>query len=88
MDTRVVFKEVAKWFIELDDGGMSFIDIPLYANTSALRSHKHKDILKKKKDICGVKNIEELFNEAKHCIGQEKRASYLFAHIQNNRNMH
>jgi hypothetical protein len=42
-----VSKGVAEWFIQLDDGGLSFIDTPLYANTSNLQSH-NKDMLKKK----------------------------------------
>jgi hypothetical protein len=46
-----VAKEVSEWFIQLDDGGLSFIGTPLYANTSAL--HVHKDMLKEKK-ICVV----------------------------------
>jgi hypothetical protein len=46
-------KGVAEWFIELDDGGLSFIDTPLYANTSNL--HSHKDMLKGKRHMCDAK---------------------------------
>jgi hypothetical protein len=60
-----VFKGVAEWFIKLDDGGLSFIDTPLYANTSNL--HLHKDMLKRKKHMCsGAKYIEAF--EAKRSI--------------------
>jgi hypothetical protein len=48
-----VSKGVAEWFIQLDDGGLSFIDTPLYANTSNL--HSHKDMLMEKKHMCGAK---------------------------------
>jgi hypothetical protein len=49
---------VAEWSTQLDDGELSCIGSPLYENTSALCSHK--DMLKKKKHVCGAKNIEEL----------------------------
>jgi hypothetical protein len=42
-----VSKEVDEWFIEMNDGGLSFVDTSLYANTCAL--HSHKDMLKEKK---------------------------------------
>jgi hypothetical protein len=70
-----VSKGVAEWFIQLDDGGLSFIDTPLYANTSNL--HLHKDMLKEKKHMCGAKNIEELSFEAERGIRQGTSASSL-----------
>jgi hypothetical protein len=42
-------KGVAEWFMHLDKGGLSFLDTPLYANTSAL--HSHKDMLKEKTHV-------------------------------------
>jgi hypothetical protein len=68
-------KVVVEWFIELDDGELSFIDTPLYANTSNL--HSHEDMLKGKKLMCGVKNIEQLSFEADREIGQGESASSL-----------
>jgi hypothetical protein len=50
-----VSKGVAEWFIQLGDGGLSFIDTPLYANTSNL--HSHKDMLKGKSTSCVVPKI-------------------------------
>jgi hypothetical protein len=70
-----VFKRVAEWFIELYDGGLSFIDTPLYKNTCAL--HSHKNMLKEKKHMCGATNIEEKSFEAQHGIGQGESASSL-----------
>jgi hypothetical protein len=66
-------KQVAEWFIQLDEEGKIFIDTPLYAYTSAL--HSHKDMLKGKKHMCGAKNIEELSYEAECSIGQGESAS-------------
>jgi hypothetical protein len=57
-----VSKGVAEWLVELDDGTLSFIDTPLYANTCAL--HLLKDMLKEK-HMCGATTIEELSCEAK-----------------------
>jgi hypothetical protein len=57
-----VSKGVAEWFIQLDDGGLSFIDTSLYANTCAL--HSHKDMLKEYKHMYGATNIKELPFEA------------------------
>jgi hypothetical protein len=57
-----VYKGVVEWFIKLDDGELSFIDTPLYANINAL--HSHKDTLMKKKHMCGATNIKELSFEA------------------------
>ena len=70
-----VSKEVAEWFIQLDDGGLTFVDTPLYANTSEL--HSHKDMLKGEMHMCGAKNIEELSYEAERGIGQGESASSL-----------
>jgi hypothetical protein len=53
-----VFKEVAEWFIKVDDSEVSFIDTPLYVNISTL--HSDKNMRKKKKHMHGAKNIEEL----------------------------
>jgi hypothetical protein len=53
-----VSKGVAEWFIELDDGELSFIDIPLYANACAL--HSHKDMLKEK-NVCVVPQISKSY---------------------------
>jgi hypothetical protein len=39
-----VSKEVDEWFIQLDDGELSFMDTPLYVSTSNL--HLHKDSLR------------------------------------------
>jgi hypothetical protein len=52
-------KGVAEWFIELDDGGLLFIDTPLYANTSD--QHSHKDMIKGKKHVCGAKHRRNVF---------------------------
>jgi hypothetical protein len=35
-----VLKGVAEWLIQLYNGGLSFIDTPLYTNISNLHSHK------------------------------------------------
>jgi hypothetical protein len=70
-----VSKGLAEWFIELDDGGLSFIDTPLYVNTSDL--HSHEDMLKRKKHMCSAKNIKELIFKAERGIGQEESASSL-----------
>jgi hypothetical protein len=70
-----VSKGVDEWFVQLEDGGLSFIDTPLYANTSNL--HSNKDMLKGKKHMCGAKNIKELSFEAERGIGQGKSASSL-----------
>jgi hypothetical protein len=54
---------LTEWFIELDVCGLSFVDTPLYAGTSAL--HLHKNMLKEKKHMCAAKNIKELsFNKS------------------------
>jgi hypothetical protein len=71
----VSMKGVAELVIKLDDGGLSFFDTPLYANTSAL--HSHKDMLYEKKHMCGVKNIKELFFDTERGIRQGERASRL-----------
>jgi hypothetical protein len=55
-------KRVVEWFIELNNGGLSFFDTLLYANTSAL--HLYKDMPKEKKYMCSAKNIKELSFEA------------------------
>jgi hypothetical protein len=60
-----VSKGVAEWFIELDDGGLSFIDTPL---CSALTQQRH---------MYGTKNIEELSFKAERGIRQGVSASSL-----------
>jgi hypothetical protein len=51
-----VSKKVAEWFIQLDDGGLSFIDTLLYASTSNL--HLHKDMLNlRERSTCAVTKI-------------------------------
>jgi hypothetical protein len=60
-------KGVAELFIKLDNGGLLFVDIPLYANTSAL--HSLKGMLNGMKHMCNAKHIEELSFEAEHGIG-------------------
>ena len=36
-----VSKDVALWFSDLDDGGLSFLDIPLYAQDQKLGDDCH-----------------------------------------------
>jgi hypothetical protein len=50
---------VAEWFIELNDGGLPFIDTPLYVNNCAL--HSHKDMLKEN-NICVVLQISKSYH--------------------------
>jgi hypothetical protein len=68
-------KGVVEWFIELDDGGLSFIDTLLYANTYAL--HSHKDMFNENKHMCGATNIEERSFEAERGIKHGENASSL-----------
>jgi hypothetical protein len=59
----------------VDDDGLSFIDILLYADTCDLRSHE--DMLEGKKHMCGAINIEEIFFEDKRAILDKKRVAVL-----------
>jgi len=68
-------KDVAMWFIELDDGGLSFLDTPLFANTKTLRSSS--DMLSSDGHMSGATNIEELSFQAERGIGQGESASSL-----------
>jgi hypothetical protein len=63
---------VAEWLIELDNGKLSFIKTPPYANTYAL--HSHQNMIMEKRHICGATYIEELSFEAERGIGQDESA--------------
>jgi hypothetical protein len=64
-----VFKGVAEWIYQLDNGRLSFIDTPLYANTTALHSHKDM-MLKRKRNTCAELKIVELSFREKRGIVQ------------------
>jgi len=70
-----VSKNVAQWFIEQDDGGLSTLDTPLYANNCAL--HSHTEMLRGKKHMSAVADTEDYSFQAERGIGQGESASSL-----------
>jgi len=70
-----VSKDVAVWFNDLDDGGLSFLDTPLYAQDQKL--HSPVEMLRGDCHMSGANNIEELSYKAERGIGQGESASSL-----------
>jgi hypothetical protein len=77
-----VSKETAQWFVQMDDGGLSFLDTPLYAADKQL--HSHQEMLAGKSHMSSTLTREseegpatDLFFTPERGIGQGESASSL-----------